>query len=144
MTEPMRVKFPLADDPAGYSAEWMWAEPLRDSTFKLDSSPFSAYGISADDIFQVLVIDDILVFDKIIRKSGNRTVRVRLPKGFSHDNFLPEWSRLEQLGCTFEGSQAGRPLYSITVPPDTEIGAVLAYLKMKEDAGVWEFEEADT
>lgn len=143
MVDPVRVKFPLINDPAGYDAEWMWAEPLRDSTFRLDSSPFSAYGLSADDIFQVKIIGGILVFDRVVKKSGNRTLRVRLPRGKRHEDFLTFWQPLEDLGCSFEGSQIIRPFYSITVPPGASLDAAVSYLEAKEVQGVWQFEEAD-
>jgi hypothetical protein len=50
---------------------------------------------------------------------------------------------LEDLGCTFEGSDAGeRRLYSIDVPPEADIEAIYRLLESAEDRGEWEFEEA--
>lgn len=138
----VKVKFMLDDSPDGAEAEWMWAK-RKWTGFLLDNSPFSTYGISYMDLFSAKKLDGVLVFDKIIKKGGHRTLRVRLAVGKSHQDFAAIWGRLEDIGCTFEGSQIGRPQYAIDVPPEANIKDAIAYLAQLEAAGALEYEEAD-
>ena len=139
----MKIKFPLEDDPLGIEAEWMWAKPMGGNAFEVDNSPFHLYGISWRDVVSITLSDDTLCFEKILSKSGHRTLRARLPSEADHASFLCLWPDLKTLGCSFEGSNLERPLYAIDVPPGVDIASVTDYLAQWERQGLLEYEEAD-
>jgi hypothetical protein len=114
----------------------------RDS-YVLDNSPFYAYEISVGDTVAAEKIDGRLVFNRVLKRSGHSTYRVKLRVGQTHEFFLQNWGKLADLGCSFEGSTAGRRLlYSIDVPKTADVYAVYAALQAGEDNSLWEFEEA--
>lgn len=139
----VKVRFPLDSDPLGVEAEWMWAKVVEPDLFELDNSPFHAYGISFEDLFKASYSEGAFTFESIVKKAGHRTVRVRLTSSEGHSEFLGIWEPLSAMGCTFEGSQLERPLYSIDVPPTTSLENVIDYLARQEGAGMLEYEEAD-
>lgn len=138
----VKIRFPVPDSDA-VDAEWMWAKRVGDALFELENAPFHVYGISEGDVFVAEVVDSVLQFKALQEKRGNRTIRVRFPRGCTHADFEQVWDPLAALGCTFEGSQLDRPLYAISVPPSASVEAVVAYLSALEDAGTLEYEEAD-
>jgi len=57
--------------------ETLWAVPVSGGFYRLDNSPFFAYGVSSQDIVEAQPgQDEFLEFVRCIKKSGNRTVRV--------------------------------------------------------------------
>lgn len=122
------------------STETMWAEPLGNDLYRLQNSPFAAYGFSYLDVVKAIGNETPEVVE-IVESSGHSTYRVLLEAGvLESDRFGHYWQKLENIGCTFEGSQS--KLLSIDVPPSTNIFAAYSILESGEFAGVWEFEEA--
>lgn len=123
--------------------ERMHAELRTDGNYVLDNSPFYAFNISEGDVFLAEQTDDGLWFSGIFARGGHSTYRVKLPLGHEHDWFERNWSELERLGCSFEGSSANTcRLYSIDVPPGVDVAEAYRILEEKENQGVWAFEEA--
>jgi hypothetical protein len=109
----------------------------------LDNSPFYVYGVSFGDIVYAPISDGRPVFVKVVAHQGHSTYRLRLPVGRSHSDFAQHWLPLEQLGCSYEGSGvSSQRLYSIDVPPGSDVAAVYKILEEGERLGWWEFEEA--
>lgn len=135
------ISFPIDDGEATY--ENMHAVRLDDG-YMVDNSPFHAYGVSYMDIVSAdLDKDGRLIFRNVVRRGGHSTYRIRMPEGKDHQTFLELWPKLQELGCSFEGSSLGcRRLYSVDLPPETNVDEVYDYLQMHEDRGDWEFEEA--
>ena len=122
------------------STETMWAEPLGNDLYRLQNSLFAAYGFSYLDVVKAIGNETPEVVE-IVESSGHSTYRVLLEAGvLESDRFGHYWQKLENIGCTFEGSQS--KLLSIDVPPSTNIFAAYSILESGESAGVWEFEEA--
>ena len=137
-----KIKIPVEDDPQGYEAEWLWAS-RRLRGYSIENSPFSAYGLSFRDIVSAENKGGELVFKSILEKRGHRTIRIKLPVGKVHRDFMLLWPQLEAVGCTFEGSQTNGPLYAVDVPPTVDKDTVLRILWENENKGNWEFEEVD-
>jgi hypothetical protein len=108
--------------------ETPWAEQVGDGLFRLDNMPFFAYGISADDIVEASPTENegMFRFERVVRPSGNRTVRVIFEEGRSATDADGQamFERLVQLGAEYEGAN---PSYVVvTVPPATDLSAVTA------------------
>ena len=135
-----KVLFRVPDDEGGTTVETLWAIPLGDDRYKLDNSPFYAYGVSwHDTVFAPVDSQEGMpTFQTVVSKSGNRTVRVifdpPVAPGNSSDQVL---QGLIAIGCSYEGAI---PKYlSVNIPPAVELQGVRSYL-IQHDA---QWEHAD-
>jgi Domain of unknown function (DUF4265) len=97
----MSSKEPMAEHrvkgvfPFDFGVETMWADRPEGGQYRLDSVPFFAYGVSLRDTFEVKAVDGDPrpYFDKLVRRSGNRTFRITLAEK------LPECARESRRGA---------------------------------------------
>jgi hypothetical protein len=124
-----KVLFRVPNEDGTSEVETLWATHLGGDEYKLDNSPFFAYGVSWDDIVSAPFDHEegFPTFQRVVSKSGNRTVRVifdpPVESGNESDQLL---QGLMALGCDYEG--ANRTYISINVPPRVELEAVRSYL----------------
>jgi hypothetical protein len=117
--------------------ETLWATPLGDDNYRLDNSPFYAYGISWEDIVEAFPSDDgFLEFARFLTKSGNRTLRVIMDSAEENPKSRSVLERITELGCSYEGLHSR--LISINVPPDADFDAVTTYLTNDTEMN-WEY-----
>jgi hypothetical protein len=122
-TPNAKVLFRVPEDDGSANVETLWA------TDQLNNSPFYAYSVSWQDV--VFAPHDpaegFPTFQRVLRKSGNRTVRVLLSEpaqpGNTSDAVL---DGLVALGCDYEG--ANRTYISVNVPPTVVLDHVRDYL----------------
>jgi len=109
--------------------ECVWAEPLGDDRYRIDNTPWFAYGVSWKDIVEAKVKEegDLPDFIRVVEKSGHRTVRLILEEEEERKRVL---KRLCDLGCTYEGSN-GR-FFGIDIPPCTNLTDVTTFLSSME------------
>jgi hypothetical protein len=133
----VKVLFRVIDEAGGTDVETLWATHLGADDYKLDNSPFYAYGVSWEDVVSAPFNSEegFPTFDRVLSKSGNRTVRVifetPIETGNESDRVL---QGLVALGCSYEG--ANRKYVSVNVPPDVELNVVRTYLI--EHKATWE------
>ena len=81
----VRIRVPLerADGEPGPPDDWLWAEPLGASRYRVESCPFFAYGISRDDVVHALdgAGEEAPRLDDVVEKGGHRTLRLALDPG---------------------------------------------------------------
>jgi hypothetical protein len=123
--------------------EWLWAEPLGSSRFRVESTPFFAYGLSHGDVVRADERSDLAHLEEVERKSGHRTLRVALDGEFDLDRgevqrFL---DGLLSLGCTYEAMPP--KIVALDVPPEVEVAEVIARLQAQVRDGVLVWEWAD-
>lgn len=141
----VRIRVPLDVPPGsnGPTEDWLWAEPLGSARFRVESSPFFAYGVSRDDVIFATEPqgDEAPRLEDVIEKSGHRTLRLALDPRVE----LPDASvqglleRLLEMGCTHETL---RPkLVALDVPPEVDVTIVVELLHALADDGtiVWEW-----
>jgi Domain of unknown function (DUF4265) len=142
-----RVRFYL--DPTdwhGAASERLWATPVdgaNATTYELRNTPFYAKGISFLDWVDVTYDEESgnLDFRSVVRRSGHSTYRI-IVSDEAAEAFDQRWTRLANLGCTFEsGSRQGFTLYAIDLPETSDIRQVFECLRGGEEAGAWIFEE---
>ncbi len=127
----------------GPEDEWLWAEPLGSGRFRLESTPFFAYGLSHGDVVRAADAAELPRLDEVERKSGHRTLRVALDAGWDLDRpeiqqFLDD---LLALGCTYEAMPP--KIAALDLPPDVEVEEVIARLQVQRRDGVLVWEWAD-
>jgi hypothetical protein len=119
--------------------ETLWAEAVGPNLYRLDNSPFWAYGVSWQDVVEAHPDHDgMLRMTRVAEKSGHRTVRVIFED--DPENSVAAQAVLDgvnALGATFEGMNSR--YVSIDIPPEVELGAVTQLLT---DRGV-QWEHAD-
>jgi hypothetical protein len=141
MSQLIKVRIELhPENLLNSSAETLWAEPLGGGLFKLQNSPFGAYGFSYEDI----VICDNSNIPNVLgvhQNSGRSTYRILLkPNVIDSTAFKNIWEEFDHIGCTYEGSES--KLLAVDVPAETNIFEVYKLLEIGEDIELWEFEEA--
>jgi hypothetical protein len=136
-TPNVKVLFKITDD-EGEVEETLWAADLGKHYYRLANLPFYAYGVSLDDVVYAPreAQDQFPTFQRIISKSGRKTLRVILneaPSSGSNSEKLIK--ALNCLGCGIEGAT---PTYiAVDVPSDTNLAQVVNEI---ERASVkWEY-----
>jgi hypothetical protein len=97
--------------------ETLWAYDLGGDQYRLDNCPFYAYGISLHDVVYAPHDSDEErpTFQRVISKSGNRTVRIFDPPVVAGNNSDKILQGLVTLGCDYEGAN---PSYIVVnIPP---------------------------
>ena len=133
MSEPIeptaKVLFRVPDEDGTAEVETLWATPLGGDRYRLDNSPFYAYSVSWQDIVYAPFSEEegLPAFERVLSKSGNRTVRVLfdLPveTGNASDRVM---QGLLALGCDYEG--ANKRYVSVNIPPGVALESVRRYL----------------
>ena len=136
--DPVKI---LMRGPDG-DVETLWANPADEAgLYVLDNIPWYAYDVSLGDTIEARPgAEGMLEMVRVVRKSGNRTLRLILEA--ADDGELTEASRalmdgVRALGCGFEGMN--RRLVALTVPPGADVVVVGDYINL---AG-FPFEYAD-
>src|SRR5438876_5092231 len=88
-------------------SETLWATPVGGNLYRLENSPFFAYGVSWMDTIEAKKEESGgLKFVRPVRKSGNRTLRAVLEDHkLSDPSGEAILSGLRELGCSYEGMQ---------------------------------------
>lgn len=120
----------------GSATETLWATPLGLNTFRVENSPFYAFGVSFDDIVSAVPTPEGLVFSGVIDRGGHSTYRLI---NIDTTKFSFFWPQVQQLQCTYEEGPNG--LLAVDVPPNANIHLVYEKLEDGERAGAWDFEE---
>jgi hypothetical protein len=151
MTERLvKVRFELdTSDWHGHGSETLWAEPINENEqriLQIRNSPFFTKGINHLDIIRVKFTENEIHRDfvEVIERGGHSTYMLLMQPGDSR--IASYWNLLEELGCSYESmsidlSIGGRLLYSIDVPPSSNIGDVYEILEKGQDQSVWLFQE---
>ena len=122
MADPNLVKVELRGEDD--KVETLWAFDLGGGRYKLDNTPWYAYGVSTGDVIEAELEEPngFPVFKRVVEKSGYRTVRIVSDEDFTND-VLEE---IKDLGCSFEG--ANRRYVAIDVPATVDLNAVADFL----------------
>ncbi len=146
----VRIIFELdANDWHSSGSESLWAEPMirfERSIFQIRNSPFCATGISFLDIIRAMPTENEAVyrFAEVIERSGHSTFMLLLRSDHVHGPTY--WKLLKELGCSYESADIDlsigvRKLYSVDVPPTSDLSDVYDVLERGERADVWMFQE---
>jgi len=122
-----RVKVLLRDDRG--NTETLWAEHLGQDRYRLDNTPWYAYGISCGDVVEARpsVLDGSLECLRVVEKSGSRTVRLVLkPPADKASQSQAVLDRLRDLGCAYEG--ANPAFVAIDIPPQVDLEVIRRFL----------------
>jgi hypothetical protein len=108
--------------------ETLWAFDLGGGRYKLDNTPWFAYGVSTGDVIEAEREEPggFPVFRRVVEKSGSRTIRIASEEDFSDELF----QQIKDLGCSFEG--ANHRYVAIDIPAEVDLSAVADFLSAKD------------
>jgi len=132
-----KVLFRVPDEEGGAEVETLWATHLESDNYRLDNSPFYAYGVSWEDVVSAPFNPEegFPTFERVVSKSGNRTIRVIFKTPIETGNESEQLLHgLIALGCDYEG--ANRKYISVNIPPGVDLDVVRKYLI--EHNATWE------
>ncbi len=124
-----KVLFRSQDEDGSERAETLWVQSLGNDEYKVDNLPYYTYGVSLGDVVYapITLADAVPTFQKVISKSGNRTIRIYFSstptREASKDMIL---KTLVGFGCDYEG--ANSRYFSINVPPSSDLAMIYQYL----------------
>jgi len=119
------VEVQFYDQDIGY--ENLWATPLGDDLYRMESIPFFIYDVSLNDIVNAKPDDaGKLQFLRVVGPSGNRTLRARKSPSFSENEAMDLLSQLEALGCQVEILR--QRVIAIDIPPRVDLKAIADFL----------------
>lgn len=134
-----KIEFRVVDDKGGVDVETLWATPLGEDLYRLENSPWFAYGVSYQDIVRARVDGESFpVFEEVVEKSGNRTLRIILkPPAEDGNESSMLLDELVSLGTSYEGATGS--FMAVNVDPGSDFARVCSLLT---ERGV-EWEHAD-
>ena len=123
-----------------HKEELLWARPLGNDAYEIAKMPFCAYGLNCGDV--VLATPDAPELKpevrSVLRRSGNRTLRMSFCDQLSNEEQQPVISALESMGTELE--RVTVQFVCVNVPPTADLQTVRNYLMTQESAGVLEHE----
>jgi hypothetical protein len=124
----VKIAFEVGDEDTGLEVETLWATPLGGDLYRLENSPWFAYGVSFLDIVRAKAQDEgLLEFEEVVEKSGNRTIRIVLdPPAEEADGSAAILNRLLALGASFEG--ANTRYMALNIEPEADFHQICVLL----------------
>jgi hypothetical protein len=141
MAKQKFVKVQFYDQDVGY--ENLWADEVGKKKYRIESIPFFIYGVSRNDVVTASPDDEgRLQFEKVVERSGNRTLRARSEK-FIRNAALRKRviAALKKLGSDVEELRSR--LLAIDVPPDVNLQTIIDYLTNEAKVS-WEYGNPET
>ena len=129
-----------------YAQERLWAAENGDGTYLVKNSPWDVFGLSWKDLVTAKPDETgDLVFQKVVKRGGHSTFRIRMSKGTSHEDFLELFAELMQLGCTYEQGYVegdkSRFMYALDVKPGYDAEKVWKILTKHQETECCEVEK---
>ena len=126
-----------------YKGESFWAKPLGDGLFEIHNVPFCAYGLNCRDVVHATADAPDLKPEirSVVRRSGNKTVRIFFPEELDKEKQSPYLAELERMDTWVE--RANESVVCININPTADYDAVCKLLAQRETDGVLEYETCE-
>tara|TARA_Y100000588_G_scaffold383571_1_gene473187 strand:+ start:2852 stop:3328 length:477 start_codon:yes stop_codon:yes gene_type:complete len=83
--------------------ESMWAEPLGNNIYRLENVPFFSYSLNFKDEVEAKPDEDgILEIEKVVKRSGNSTLRIIFDKKVTREQQEKYIKIIRELDCSLE------------------------------------------
>ncbi|HET8695966.1 MAG TPA: DUF4265 domain-containing protein [Gammaproteobacteria bacterium] len=135
MDPRIAVLFPVPNGDGTLESEYLWAQDLGHDRYRIANCPFFVDGVSLHDIVLAPRVRGIPTFERVLSKSGNRTVRILFNEPVATGN-APErvLRRLVSFGCAYEG--ADRTFVAVNIP--ARVLLIMVYEYLDEQDVTWE------
>lgn len=124
----VKIAFEVGDEGAGFELETLWATPLGSGLYRLQNTPWFAYGVSFLDVVRARPVEDRFpVFEAVVEKSGNRTVRLILdPPAEPGNHSQAILDTLAAMGAGYEG--ATHRFMAVDIGPEVDFWGICQFL----------------
>lgn len=132
---------PESDDYAG-QVENLWAYSLGEHLYELQNIPFYAEHLNVEDVvFCDEPADSLPVINRLIKWSGNRTLRVVFTDEAPDENCVDIIWELAKRNILYEIVTHKR--YMFNIEPKDDYKSALNFLRSKEEEGLlWLYEQS--
>ena len=128
-----KVVLRVTEEDGSVTVETSWTTKVGKDLYRIENSPFYAYSLSWLDVVYAPYSEDEErpTFQKVVEKSGHRTVRIKFDPPVSEGNHsMEKLQGLVDLGCSYEGAN---PSYiCVDIPPEVDFGSIRNYLIEKD------------
>lgn len=119
---------------AGFETESLWARPLGDGLFELQSVPFFEYNLNLKDIVRCDESGPLPRFLEVVKRSGQETLRVIFSQSAEPRFLLDTIAFMRERGGVVEPGK--NRFYSISFPSWQILHEVATDLKVR-DSNQW-------
>jgi len=124
-----KVLFRVIDEDGSVNVETLWAIALGNDSYRLENSPFYAYGVSwLDEVYAPFNRDEACAtFQKVLTPSGHKTIRIILDTPGEEDKQSQQvLDGIAAFGATYEGMNDS--YFSIDIPKNVDFLGVCDFL----------------
>jgi Domain of unknown function (DUF4265) len=121
--------------------ETMWANEVEGDLFAIRNLPFFAFGLNFGDIVVAPDIGGVRHVQRVVRRSGHRTVRIVFSADLQREEQQVYLHELRTHGATFE--RATDRMVAVDASPEADYEAILAPLYRGEATGALAFETCE-
>jgi|SRR5215204_1087771 len=123
--------------------ESVWAKGLGNDEYELRNTPFYAYGLNWGDVVLTITPDpeQIPQVQKVLRPSGNRTLRIFFAKDMNRESQVEQLDRLKAYGLSYE--RATETLIALDVDSNSDYDTICNELWNLEQLGILEYETCE-
>jgi len=142
----VKLCFPLDQDDDGWPpvrTENVWARPLGQDEYEVESVPWFVRGIAfGDRVLARRDADGVLAFERKLAWSGRYTIRlIPTDEGSAREQLEKIAAEFAPLGATGEGGLPAYKILALDIPPTAAFGEIKALLRRGESEGRWGWEE---
>jgi len=145
MTEDEKLTKVYVDLPNHWATggESIWACDLGGDIYEIRNVPFHAYDLNFGDLVEAVAESPNVkpAVQRVVRRSGNCTMRVFFNEGTSHGRRLELLETLKPLRVSYEG--ATERLFALDIEPAADIAAIRAALSVWEHEGWASYETCE-
>lgn len=134
----IRLEYPR-EEQADNPAEVVWSKHLGNGLYQLENIPFTEAFNLHDVVRCEERPDELPTVVEVVRRSGNRTLRVAFQKEVPAETAVQIVSELMKRKVFFE--KAGERHFMFNIEPDTDYETMKDYLRSKEAEGLLWFYE---
>ena len=138
----VKIRYEFQPDEEGntFPTEIVWSKPLGSDLYQVENVPEDILDVNLHDVVKCKEEPNQLpVIVEVVRRSGNRTLRVKFKEETSAENAVDIIIKLREKQVLYEKASARR--YMFNIEPSTNYENIRDFLKSKEEEGLlWVYE----
>ena len=138
----VKIRYEFQPDEEGntFPTEIVWSKPLGSDLYQVENVSEDILDVNLHDVVKCKEEPNQLpVIVEVVRRSGNRTLRVKFKEETSAENAVDIIIKLREKQVLYEKASARR--YMFNIEPSTNYENIRDFLKSKEEEGLlWVYE----
>ena len=138
----VKIRYEFQADEKGntFPSELVWSKPLGNNLYQVENVPEDIEDVNLHDVVKCKQESgELPIIIEIVRRSGNRTLRVKFREETSAENAVDVIMELRRKDVFYEKGSLRR--YMFNIKPTVNYEAIRDFLKAKEEDGLlWVYE----